>query len=64
LTTGLSTEALALTPAGYPGNESQIKTYNFQLGQVTRDLVIAKGDVKTIEDIALGTHKFHFAKSV
>ena len=28
-----------------------------------RDLVIAKGDVKTIEDIALGTHKFHFAKS-
>jgi len=62
LTTGLSADALALTPAGYPGNESQIKTYNFQLGQISRDLAMAKGDVKTIEDIALGEHVFHFAK--
>lgn len=38
LTTSLSTEALALTPAGYPGNESQIKTYDFQLGQISKDL--------------------------
>ncbi|MGA3353696.1 MAG: hypothetical protein ABSD85_10990 [Acidimicrobiales bacterium] len=64
LTTGLSGEALALTPAGYPGNESQIKTYNFQLNQVARDLGIAKGDVKAIEDIALGIRVFHFGKLV
>ena len=62
LTTNLSTNALALTPAGYPGNESQIKTYNFQLAQVTKDLGIAKGDVKNIEDIALGAQEFHFIK--
>ncbi len=55
LTTGLSADALALTPAGYPGNESQIKTYNFQLGQIARDLRIAKSDVKNIETIALNT---------
>jgi hypothetical protein len=64
LTANLSTEALALTPAGYPGNESQIKTYSFQLSQVNRDLATAKGDVKAIEDIALDTHTFHFAKPV
>lgn len=62
LTSGVSTEALGLSPSGYPGNESQIKTYNFQLGQISRDLAMAKGDVKTIEDIALGEHVFHFAK--
>ncbi|MGA2530758.1 MAG: hypothetical protein ABSG36_16575, partial [Acidimicrobiales bacterium] len=56
LTTNLSSEALALTPAGYPGNESQINTYKFQLAQVAKDLGIAKGDVKAIEDIALGIH--------
>jgi hypothetical protein len=59
LTNGLSAEALALTPAGYPGNESQIKTYTFQLGQVSRDLGIAKSDVKQIETIALATHSLH-----
>ena len=64
LTTGLSTEALALTPAGYPGNESQIKTYEFQLGQVARDLGIAKADVKGIEAIALGTYWLHVLKPV
>ena len=63
LTTNLSTNALALTPAGYPGNESQIKTYNFELAQAKRDLGAAKGDVKSIEDIALGAHEFHFLKS-
>ena len=62
LTTNLSSEALALTPAGYPGNQSQINTYKFQLAQVAKDLGIAKGDVKAIEDIALGIHVFHFAK--
>jgi len=55
LTTGLSADALALSPSGYPGNESQIKSYNFQLGQVGHDLGIAKSDVKTIETIALNT---------
>jgi hypothetical protein len=63
LTTNLSADALALTPAGYPGNESQIKTYEFQLHQINKDLVIAKSDVKTIEDIALGTRVFHFKKA-
>ena len=62
LTTGLSAKGLALTPAGYPGNQSQIKTYNFQLAQVTKDLGIAKGDVKAIEDIALGAHVFHIPR--
>ncbi len=64
LTTGVSAEALALSPMGYPGNESQIKTYYFQLGQVARDLGIAKSDVKQIEAIALGTHKIHLLKPV
>jgi len=62
LTNGLSTNALALSPSGYPGNESQIKTYNFELAQVAKDLGIAKGDVKNIEDIALGAHEFYFPK--
>jgi hypothetical protein len=62
LTTNISMNALALSPAGYPGNESQIKTYNFQLAQVTKDLGVAKGDVKNIEDIALGAQKFYFPK--
>ena len=64
LTTGVSAEALALTPAGYPGNESQIKTWTYQLSQVGRDLVTAKDEVKAIEDIALGTHKVHIPKPV
>ena len=57
LTAGVSAGALALAPAGYPGNESQIKTYEFQLGEVSRDLGKAKADVKEIEGIALGIHK-------
>jgi hypothetical protein len=57
LTTGVSAGALALTPAGYPGNESQIKTYTFQLGEVSHDLGAAKADVKEIEALALGVHK-------
>jgi hypothetical protein len=64
LTNGVSAEALALTPAGYPGNESQIKTWNYQLNEVSRDLGLAKNDVKAIEAIALSTHKFHFAQPV
>jgi hypothetical protein len=64
LTSGVSTEALALTPAGYPGNESQIKTWTFQLSRVGRDITTAKDNVKAIEDIALSTHKVHTLKPV
>jgi hypothetical protein len=64
LTNGVSADALALTPAGYPGNESQIKTWTYQLKQVARDLRIATRDVKEIEAIALSTHGFHFLKPV
>ena len=64
LTSGVSAEALALTPAGYPGNESQIKTWTYQLGQVSKDLAIAKADVKAIEAIALNTHHIHIFKPV
>jgi len=64
LTTGVSAEALALTPAEYPGNESQIKTWTYQLSQVGRDLVTAKDEVKAIEDIALDTHSIHVLKPV
>ncbi len=56
LTTGVSAGALALTPAGYPANETQIKTYTTQLGEVAHDLGVAKADIKDIETIALGVH--------
>jgi hypothetical protein len=59
LTNGVSAEALALTPAGYPGNQSQIKTWTYQLGQAQRDLANAKRDIKGIEDIALNVHRLH-----
>jgi len=64
LTTGVSAEALALLPSGYPGNESQIKTWTTQLGQVAKDLAKAKQDVKEIEAIALNTHRLHIFKPV
>ena len=64
LTTGVSAEALALTPSGYPGNESQIKTWTTQLGQVTKDLSKAKHDVEEIEAIALKIHVLHIFKPV
>jgi hypothetical protein len=54
LTTGVSAGALALTPSGYPANETQIKTHTTQLGEVSHDLGVAKADVKGIETIALG----------
>ena len=54
LTTGVSSSALALTPAGYPGNASQIKAWTFQLSEVAHDLAAAKYDIKSIEDIARG----------
>ena len=57
LTGPISADALALTPAGYPGNASQIETWTFQTGQAAHDLVVAKNDIKAIEDIALGLHK-------
>ncbi len=57
LTNGVSAEALALAPAGYPGNQSQIKTWTYQLGQAQRDLAIAKRDIKDIEGIALNVHR-------
>jgi hypothetical protein len=54
LTNGVSSSALALTPAGYPGNASQIKAWTFQLSEVSHDLAAAKYDIKSIEDIARG----------
>jgi hypothetical protein len=64
LSSGISADALALTPAGYPGNESQIKSYDFSLREASRDLAAAKNDVKRIEEIALGTNELHLVKSV
>jgi len=57
LTTGISADALGLSPSGYPGNQSQIKTWDFQLAQAQHDLNVAKNDVKEIEAIALGMHR-------
>lgn len=57
LTNGVSADALALTPAGYPGNASQIRTWTFQTGQAAHDLAVAKDDIKAIEDVALGLHR-------
>jgi hypothetical protein len=59
LTTGVSAEALALTPAGYPGNQHQIQTWTFQLGQAQHALAAAKRDIKDIEAMALNTHRLH-----
>jgi hypothetical protein len=53
LTSGVSADALGLTPSGYPGNESQIKTWEYQLAQAQRDMNVAKADVQVIEKIAL-----------
>jgi len=63
LTSGVSADALGLSPSGYPGNESQIKTWGYQLGQAANDLAIAKTDVKVIEAIALGVRRLPFPKS-
>jgi hypothetical protein len=57
LTTGVSSSALALTPAGYPGNASQIKAWTFQLSEVAHDLAAAKYDIKSIEKFALGLNR-------
>jgi hypothetical protein len=59
LTTGVSANALALTPAGYPGNRSQIKTWTYQLRQVAADLRSAKRAVARIESIASSEHRLH-----
>jgi hypothetical protein len=56
LTTGVSAEALALTPSGYPGNKSEIQTWIYQLRQVGRDLDRARDDVQRIEQMALSVH--------
>jgi hypothetical protein len=57
LSSPVSAEALALTPAGYPGNASEIKSWTVSTAGASHDLGIAKNDIKTIEDIALGLHK-------
>jgi hypothetical protein len=57
LTSPISAEALALTPAGYPGNASQIKAWTVSVNHAARALVVARNDIKTIEDVALGLHK-------
>ena len=56
LTTGVSAEALALAPSGYPGNKSEIQTWTYQLRQVGRDLDRARDDVQRIEQMALSVH--------
>ena len=53
----VSAEALALTPAGYPGNASEIKTWTVNTGEAAHDLGIAKNDIKAIEEVALGLQK-------
>jgi hypothetical protein len=57
LTSPVSAESLALTPAGYPGNGSEIKTWTVSTGQAGHDLSVAKNDIKAIEAVALGLHK-------
>jgi hypothetical protein len=57
LTSPVSAEALALSPAGYPGNASEIKTWTVSTGQAAHDLRVAKNDIKAIEEVALGMHK-------
>jgi hypothetical protein len=57
LTSPVSAEALALTPAGYPGNGSQIKAWTVNVGQAAHALGVAKNDIKAIEHVALGLHK-------
>jgi hypothetical protein len=57
LTSPVSAEALALTPAGYPGNASEIKTWTVNTGEAAHDLGIAKNDIKAIEKVALGLQK-------
>ncbi len=64
LTNGVSANALALTPAGYPGNASQIKTWTYQTGQAAHDLAVARHDIKAIEDVALGQHKLPVAHRI
>lgn len=64
LTTGVSSGALALTPAGYPGNQSQVKTYKYQLAQVSKDLKEARSDINAIERVALGVHRLPIIKHV
>ena len=64
LTGPVSADALALTPAGYPGNASQIKTWTFQTGQAAHDLALAKNDIKAIEDVALGLHRLPIAHRI
>ena len=64
LTAGISADALTLTPSGYPGNESQIKTWTYQLDQVGRDLSKAKYDVQQIEQIALRVRFLPIVKGV
>jgi hypothetical protein len=61
LTSPVSAEALALTPAGYPGNASEIKTWTVNTGEAAHDLGIAKNDIKAIEDVALGLHRLPIA---
>ena len=61
-TTGVSAGALTLTPTGYPGNETQINTWNSQLNQAANHLAVANADVKAIEGIALNEHKLPYLK--
>lgn len=61
LSSTVSADALALTPAGYPGNASEIKTWTVNTGEAARDLAAAKSDIKAIEDVALGIHKLPIA---
>jgi hypothetical protein len=64
LTTGVSAEALALTPAGYPGNQSEIKAWAYALSRAQHDIAVARSDIKQIEAIALNVHRLHFLTPV
>jgi hypothetical protein len=64
LTGPVSADALALTPAGYPGNESEIKTWTVSTGQAAHDLSVAKSDIKKIEDVALGLHRLPIGRTI
>jgi hypothetical protein len=61
LTSPVSADALALTPAGYPGNASEIKTWTVSNSEAAHDLSAAKNDIKAIEDVALGLHRLPVA---
>ena len=64
LTGPVSAAALARPPAGGPGAARQRTTGTYQTAQGPHDLVVAKNDIKAIEDVALGLHKLPIAHRI